>query len=113
MGRMLSPAGPGAPALPAKIFLFGTLTTTAVLTHCAFAYWTADRPKAHGNRSHAARNACFAASRLATLPYCDPSLREIRDPRTTESHAAHRQLLGCIFNESAEGVRKPSRASTE
>jgi hypothetical protein len=53
---MLNPAGAGAPALVAKIFLYDFVVlgraalfsrwkpvnkTTEVLTHCAFAYWTA------------------------------------------------------------------------
>ena len=61
---MLSDAGAGAPVLPAKISLFGTLTTTAVLTHCAFADWTAGNGTAPNFLRHAAAGCYRRVQRL-------------------------------------------------
>ena len=50
---------------------------------------------AFGLRSYAAWNARSAASRFAALPYCARRrlpIREIRDHKTTERHAAHQRL---------------------
>ena len=55
---MLRPAGASAPVLPAKILLFGTLTTTAV------AYWTAGNGTAPNFLRHAAAGCYRGVQRL-------------------------------------------------